>query len=214
MRAILIFFFCQLSVFPEEVDPFKDTVGEVRKWASNISPSENTLQWFSEPSLKSEDSKGTTDIRFIWISTFRKPFSIRASKLKDKIELTVVRMKGLGGYDWGEVETRETKEITVQQWQALLRLIAVDGARKPSLRAKKSLRENWVEAFSALDGSTWFLEVRDDSAYTVEGVPNPIIRDRTLAQKLKKDSGLDLDPFLAVCRELFEMSELNEKLDN
>ena len=194
-------------------DETKEPEAEPTGWPSSIVPSEKQLKSLSEPDLSSPPAKGVVDIRFIWVPTFHQPISIRATKSGDSAELTIVRMKGKGGYDWGDIEQRKKKPITEAQWKELEELIAVERARKPSLKAADYLRKNWVEIMSGLDGSQWFLEVRGAAGYTVEGVPNPIVSDPVRAKVLKEDSGLDLAPFLAACFKLFDLSGLESRPD-
>jgi hypothetical protein len=194
-----------------DVDPFARVADKIPRWPQSIAPSEEQLKSFNEPSLKAPAPADSTEIRFIWVPTFNKPVAIRATKTGDKRILKVVRMSGLGGYDWGKIEIEKSVEITDPQWKTLAGLASADGARKPTEKAEKELRENFVEAMSGLDGSTWFLEVRDTDGYTVEGVPNPIIGDAAVEKSLKEKSNLDLKPFLSVCLKLFDFSGLEER---
>jgi len=211
MKVLILISVLCCHGYSQEVDPFSKPVAEPAKRPQRIAPSAEELKKLKEPSLKDEKREQGTDVRFIWVPTFHRPISIRASGNGGKIALRVVRMKGKGGYDWGEIETDRMIEISQKQWSQLVSLIAVDGAREPSQKAEKELRENFLDAMSGFDGSTWFLEVRDKKGYTVEGVPNPMIEDAALRKKLKQESKLDLDPFLAVCLKLFELSGLDEK---
>ena len=211
MRIFSIFLGLSCCAFSQDVDPFANDAKVSSKWPDRIAPTAGQLQDLKEPTLKREAPGDTIDVRFIWVPTFNRPFAIRATGNSDKAVLRIVRMKGKGGYDWGEIETARTIELSKEQWKALMDLVAVDGAREPSQKANKELRENFVEAMSALDGSTWFLEVRDQKSYTVEGVPNPIIGDPELEKRLNENSNLNLKPFLDVCMKLFELSGLDEK---
>lgn len=111
----------------------------------------------------------------------------------------------------GEIEVQKSLLLTQQQWDDLVVLASVDGAREPSQKAEKELRENFVEAMSGLDGSTWYLEVRDRNGYTVEGVPNPFVGDDQEVKRIKETTRLDFRPFLAVCLKLFEWSGLDDR---
>lgn len=123
-------------------------------------------------------------------------------------------MSGKGGYDWGKIEVEKEFPLTLQQWADIVTLASVDGAREPSQKAEKELREHFVEAMSGLDGSTWYLEVRDRNGYTVEGVPNPLVGDDQRVKRIKETTNLDFRPFLAVCLKLFELSGLDERPNN
>lgn len=210
--VVLTFVLCS-TVCSQNVDPFARDDPAAAQGPKRLAPTAALLARLKEPSLKDTTSTGTTEIRFIWVPTFNRPFSIRATHGEAGASLHIVRMKGEGGYDWGEIETSRTVELSKEQWTSLEALVAVDGAREPSQKTAQELRENFVAALSGLDGSTWYLEVRDRSGYTVEGVPNPVLNDLDEKEKksLKQMLGLDLDPFLAVCRKLFEYSGLDEK---
>lgn len=118
-----------------------------------------------------------------------------------------------GGYEWEKIEVQKALPLTQQQWNDLVALTSADGAREPSQKAEKELRENFVEAMSGLDGSTWYLEVRDRKGYTVEGVPNPLVGDEQEVKRIKETTHLDFRPFLAVCLKLFEFSGLDHRPD-
>jgi hypothetical protein len=180
-------------------------------WPKRLAPTDSHLRRLKEPSLKEAALKDTIDIRFIWVPTFNRPFAIRATGNLEKAVLKVVRMKGKGGYDWGEIETERSVDVSKEHWKALVALVAVDGAREPSQKASKKLQENFVEALSAFDGSTWYLEVRDSKSYSVEGVPNPIMEDPEFEKGLKEKSNLNLKPFLEVCMKLYALSGLDDK---
>jgi len=212
MKFLSILVALSCSAFSQNVDPFaRDARAESSKWPQRTAPNDAQLRSFKEPSLKEAAPKDTIDIRFIWVPTFNMPFAIRATGNSDKAVLKVVRMKGKGGYDWGEIESERSIDLSKEQWKSLLALVSVDGAREPSQKTNKELRENFVEAKSGFDGSTWFLEVRDPKGYSVEGVPNPIIGDSELEKKLKEKSNLNLKPFLDICLKLHALSGLDEK---
>ena len=196
------------SEFP---DPFAKSGAKEERWPSSISPSKQQLEKLGEPDLSDAAHKLSAGVRFIWVPTFNSPISIRASKQNDKTTLTVVQMAGKGGYEWGSVKMKTTIDIDDKQWAKLVELCAVVGARKPSQKLPKDFRENFVEAMSASDGSSWFLEVNDAKGYTVEGIPNPIIEDAEFAKSLKEKSNLDFKPFLDVCFYLFDLSGLKER---
>lgn len=192
-------------------DPFAEGAEEPAGWPKRLAASEKHLKRFDEPVLKGPAPADGGDIRFIWVPTFTKPISIRATKIGDKVILRVVRMSGKGGYDWEKIEVQKELPLTQQQWTDVVALTSVDGAREPSQKAEKELRENFVEAMSGLDGSTWYLEVRDRNGYTVEGVPNPLVGDEKEVKRIKETTNLDFRPFLAVCLKLFELSGLDER---
>lgn len=192
-------------------DPFGPKAEEAARRPQRLAPSEEKLKRFDEPVLKGPAPVDAGDIRFIWIPTFNKPISIRATKTGDKVILKVVRMTGKGGYEWEKIEVQKTLALTKQQWTELITLASVDGAREPSQKATKELRENFADAMSGLDGSTWYLEVRDQKGYTVEGVPNPIVGDEQEVKRIKETVKLDFGPFMAVCLKLFEFSGLDER---
>ncbi len=184
---------------------------EPAKRPQRLAPSEENLKRFGEPSLKGPATVDSTDIRFIWVPTFNKPISIRATKAGGKVILKVVRMSGKGGYEWEKIEFEKTLALTNQQWTELINLASVDGAREPSQKATKELRENFADVMSGLDGSKWYLEVRDQKGYTVEGVPNPIVEDQQEVKRIKETMKLDFGPFVAVCLKLFQFSGLDER---
>lgn len=192
-------------------DPFTEGSEQPSKWPQRLAPSRKYLKEFDEPDLKVHAPADTGDIRFIWVPTFDKPISIRATKTGDKIILRVVRMSGKGGYEWEKIDIQKVLPLTQQQWNDLVALVSVDGAREPSQKAEKELRENFAEAMSELDGSTWYLEVRDRNGYTVEGVPNSLVGDDQEMKRFKETTHLDFRPFLAVCLKLFEYSGLEDR---
>lgn len=194
-----------------QVDPFAKTEAKQERWPSSIAPSKKQLAKFGEPILSEPAQKLSMGVRFIWVPTFDSPISIRATRQNGKQTLTVVQMTGQGGYEWGAVKMNRTIELDDKQWSKLIDLCAVDGARKPSEKLDKDLRENFVELMSGLDGSNWFLEVTDDKGYTVEGIPNPIIEDPKLAKSLKEKSKIDFKAFLDVCFYLFDLSGLKNR---
>jgi hypothetical protein len=192
-------------------DPFAERAEEPVKRPQRLAPSEKNLKRLDEPVLKGPAPVDAGDIRFIWVPTFNKPISIRATKTGDKVILRVVRMSGKGGYEWEKIEVQKALTLTQQQWKDLVTLASVDGAREPSQKAAKELREHFADAMSGLDGSTWYLEVRDQKGYTVEGVPNPIVGDEQEVKRIKNTMKLDFGPFMAVCLKLFEFSGLDER---
>lgn len=192
-------------------DPFAPKTEKPVRGPQRLAPSEAELKRFEEPVLKGATLVDAGDIRFIWVPTFNKPISIRATKTGDKVILKVVQMSGKGGYEWETIEVQKTLALTKQQWAELITLAAVDGAREPSQKATKELRENFADVMSGFDGSTWYLEVRDQRGCTVEGVPNPIAGDEHEVKRIKETMKLDFGPFMAVCLKLFEFSGLNER---
>lgn len=192
-------------------DPFAEKTEVTASRPQRLTPSEEELKRFDEPVLKGPAPVDAGDIRFIWVPTFNKPISIRATKTGDKVILKVIRMSGKGGYEWEKIEVQKTLALTNQQWADLIALASVDGAREPSQKAVKELRENFADAMSGLDGSIWYLEVRDQKSYTVEGVPNPIVGDEQEVKRMKETVKLDFGPFMAVCLKLFELSGLEER---
>ena len=192
-------------------DPFAEGAEESAKRPQRLAPSEKHLKRFDEPVLKGPAPVDSGDIRFIWVPTFNKPISIRATKTGDKVILRVVRMAGKGGYEWEKIEVQKALPLSQQQWKDLVTLASVDGAREPSQKATKELREHFADAMSGLDGSTWYLEVRDKNGYTVEGVPNPFVGDEQEVKRIKETTNLDFRPFLSVCLKLFELSGLDNR---
>jgi len=79
-------------------------------------------------------------------------------------------------------------------------------SRKPTDYLHKEHKENFIEMASGLDGSTWYLEVKDTNGYTVEGVPNPL--DDKGKAMADKEMGLDLAPFVATCELLIKLAEI------
>jgi len=194
-------------------DPFADKTEKAARRPQRLAPSEKSLKRFGEPVLKGPSPVDGGDIRFIWVPTFNKPISIRVTKAGDKVTLRKVRMSGKGGYEWEKIEVEKTLALTQQQWRDLITLASVDGAREPSQKATKELRENFVDTLSVADGSIWYLEVRDKNGYTVEGVPNPFVGNEQEVKRLKEKTKLDFEPFLAICLKLFELSGLDERPD-
>lgn len=164
-----------------------------------------------EPDLSKADAKQSISVRFIWVPTFDHPISIRAFRENEKATIKVVQMTGKGGYDWGKVELEKTIPIDEKQWSKLVDLYSVDGARKPSHKLKKDLREDFVSMMSGFDGSQWFLEVRDMKQYTVEGVPNPLHGFKMPKTALNDVAKIDFNEFLAVCYYLFDLSGLKDR---
>ena len=195
----------------QENDPFEKVPEVSSEWPKRIAPEAETLALFGEPILEGKAQKGHCDIRFIWVPTFNKPFSIRLTKNKDEIDLRVVRMEGKGGYEWGEVELEKNLKLKEFQFESLVSLVSIDGAREPSQKGTAEYRENFIAFLSGLDGSIWYLEVRDEDGYTVEGVPNPLIPDPEERKKFEEASKLNFKPFLDVCMQLFTLSELDQK---
>ena len=211
--VLLLLLIFQIEGLAQIKDPFGGGDGEVSKWPSSLAPSKEELKYFGEVPLTTPAVKGAVDIRFIWVPTFHKPILIRATKVGDQMSLTVVQMSGGGGYDWGKVNLKKSIKLSGEQWRGLSKLIAVDGARKPSAKLNKVFRDNFIETMSGLDGSIWFLEVRDQAGYTVEGVPNPVDKNAKSIVIPKKEGDLDLKPFVDVCIKLFDLSGLKESPD-
>ena len=209
--AILLLLIFQINGLSQTKDPFTEGDGKVSKWPSSLSPSKKELNSFGEASLTAPSVKGAVDIRFIWVPTFDKPLSIRATKLGNRRTLTVVQMSGRGGYEWGKIALKKSIKLSGEQWGMLVNLVAVDGARKPSAQLNKENRDNFIEMMSGLDGSTWFLEVRDHRGYTVEGVPNPVKKNAKSIVSPKERGGLDFKPFVDVCLKLFDLSGLTDR---
>lgn len=213
MLTVLAAFFAHTLAGEEALDPFAPKIEEAAKRPQRLPLPEENLKRFSEPSLKRPSAVDTADIRFIWVPTFKRPVSIRATKAAGKVILKVVRMSGKGGYEWGKIEVEKSLALTDPQWTELIDLVSVDGAREPSQKAIKEVRENFADVMSGLDGSIWYLEVRDRKGYTVEGVPNPIVGDQQEMKRIKETMKLDFGPFMAVCLKLFEFSGLDERPD-
>ena len=209
---ILLLIF-QIEGLPQGKAPFAGSGAEVSKWPSSLVPSKEELKVFGEAVLTKPAAKGAVDVRFVWVPTFDKPISIRATKSGDQIILTVIQMSGRGGYEWGKIAYKKSIKLNGEQWRMLTKLVAVDGARKPSAKLNKENRENFIELMSGLDGSVWFLEVRDDAGYTVEGVPNPVDKNAKSIVLPKKGGSLNLKPFVDVCVKLFDLSGLKGSPD-
>lgn len=193
-------------------DPFLIPADEVakehEKWPKKLAPPEADLKQFGEPNLAMPIANGREDVRFIWVPTFHKPISIRVTKKDGKVILKTVIMSGKGGYSWGKIESQSETTLTEKQWQDIITLVSVDGAREPSQQAKAEYIDDFVVMMSGLDGSTWYLEVRDKRGYTVEGVPNPLVGGDEAIKELKNLTSLDFGPFLAVCQKLWGLAEL------
>ncbi len=199
-------------------DPFAQQPPLTPSPPTSLVPSKNALAQFGEPDWSGAAATTTSvEVRFILVPTFNNPISIRASKTNGKATLTVVQMAGKGGYEWETVKMRKTIEIDDGQWAKLAELCAVGGARKPTDKMDKEFREGFVDFMSGLDGQVWFLEVKDDKGYTVEGVPNPtdspLAENSEEAKALKNQHHVDLEPFVDVCRYLFELSGFKEGED-
>ena len=178
-------------------------------WPKSIAPTEEQLKGFKAENLKNNKQKESIFVRFLWQPTFDSPLLITAFKSEEGKTLSIKRMSGKGGYDWGKINLNKSIKLTDAQWNRIVKLYQVKGARKPSESFKGSMKDNFVEAFSGLDGSRWFLEVKDSKGYTVEGIPNPL-QDNQKPAKFE-ELGVDLEPFVAVCKELLKLSKLEVK---
>ena len=96
MKAILIVLASLLAhtLAGEEAmrDPFAKGAEEPGGWPKRLAPSETHLKKFDEPVIKGLAPVDASDIRFIWVPTFNKPISVRATKIGDRVILKVVRM--------------------------------------------------------------------------------------------------------------------------
>lgn len=202
------------SLFGEEKqgDIFSTGEGQVKVsgWPKMLSPTKKQLKKFHATDLSVNNEKSTVYVRFLWEPTFDNPLLITASKSAKGKMLSIKKMSGKGGYDWGNLELDKSIKLTDEQWERVSKLYKVKGARKPSKNFKGSLKENFVEAMSGLDGSRWYLEVKDKERYTVEGLPNPIdVEGKALRIK---ELNLDLRPYVEVCKELLKLSKIKVDL--
>src|SRR5262245_7997258 len=84
-------------------------------------------QWFSrhlaameEPSLSCGPLEAIEAYRFLWLRTFHNPVAVRIFRRSDNYGLEAVILDGKGGYRPGLVSHRVTKELSRDQWRAVI----------------------------------------------------------------------------------------------
>lgn len=74
-----------------------------------------------EPSLLTPRTDRATVLRFTWLRSFHAPIIIRLTVPgKGKGRIDMIRFSGLGGYDYGQVKDRKSRDVTHQEVAALL----------------------------------------------------------------------------------------------
>ena len=206
-----LYLFISVSAEDKEVDLFLDNPDfKPSEWPKLLAPTKEQLKKFEAIDLTSKKGLDGVFIRFLWEPTFDSPLLITASKTPKGKILSVKKMSGKGGYDWGKVKLDKTFKITDDQWGKIVTLSMVNGARKPSKNFKGMMKDNFIAAMSGLDGSRWYLEVIDAKGYTVEGLPNPV--EEGGKALVIKELGVDLKPYVEVCLELLRISKIKVDL--
>jgi hypothetical protein len=105
---------------------------------------------------------------------------------------------GRGGNGWGILDFENDFPLKDETWQTLLKLLRADGARQPF----KNLKQEDRDALSGFDGSTWKLEVSDQSGYTVDEAwtPTSVTEGKPEEKKLFEERGIRLDNFVKLCK--------------
>jgi len=88
--------------------------------------------------------------RFTYIPTFTKPVTIRIEKEKDKYVMISKRAYGKGGYDFGELEKTEKRELKKKEVDKILKMIEESNFWKLDFKLKRKM--------SMLDGSQFIFE--------------------------------------------------------
>jgi hypothetical protein len=122
-------------------------------------------QWFSkplaamkEPSLSCGVLEETEAYRFLWLRSFHKPVAVRVFRRGEEYRLEAVILDRAGGYEPGKVSRRVTKELSRDQWGAVVaRLDEIQLWQMPT-------RENRLPG---TDGARWIIEARRDGRYHV-----------------------------------------------
>ena len=131
-------------------DPRGD--GFRRRWYSSH------LLAMGEPSLSCGPESRET-YRFVWLRTFHRPISVRATKHHNVAKLTVVELDGAGGYAPGKVASTVEKELSRKDWAMLeTTLAAIDFWKMPARSGVDDL---------GLDGAQWIVEGRRPDKYHI-----------------------------------------------
>ena len=218
MRALAVtalIFSSALVAQEKVVDPFAAPQGNrpttkplAPREPEDLRPSASTLKLLREPSLEGRpDAEVLPAIRVIWSRTFHPPISLRAYMTKDGPRLRVARTSGKGGYDWGVLDFENDFPLKDDAWQTLLKLLRADGARQPF----KNLKQEDRDFLSGFDGSTWKLEVSDQSGYTVDEAwtPSSVTDGKPEEKKMFEDRGIRLDNFVKLCKFLIQYAPID-----
>jgi hypothetical protein len=117
------------------------------------------LEAMREPSLfQDSTNKDMEQYRFLWLRTSHKPIAVRVWKNTSGITLRVVRLSGMAGYDPGKIEFDASFALTVDQWNAFLKLL---------LKSSFWDMPNAEKDAAGYDGSQWILEGQAAGKYPV-----------------------------------------------
>jgi|GEM_PF-4715955 len=218
MRAIAVtalIFTSALAAQEKVVDPVAAPKGNqpatkplAPREPKDLRPGASALKLLREPSLEGRpDAEILPSIRVIWSRTFDPPISLRAYMTRDGPRLRVARTSGKGGYGWGILDFENDFPLKDEIWQTLLKLLRADGARQPF----KNLKQEDRDALSGSDGSTWKLEVSDQSGYTVDEAwtPTSVTEGKPEEKKLFEERGIRLDNFVKLCKFLIQYAPLD-----
>jgi hypothetical protein len=127
-------------------------------------------QWFSqhlaameEPSLSCGVLEETETYRFLWLRSFHNPIAVRVFRRASNYCLEAVILDGKGGYEPGNVSRRVTKELSGDQWRAVI-------ARLEALQLWQMATAS-DDNFQGTDGAELIVEARRDGRYHVGQAP-------------------------------------------
>jgi hypothetical protein len=112
------------------------------------------LTVMDEPSLSCGALEDTETYRVLWLRTFHNPIAVRVFRRDGNYGLEAVILDGKGGYAPGNVSQRVSKELSHDQWQAMI--------------AKLESVQFWrltTRTDGGLDGARWIVEARRDGRY-------------------------------------------------
>jgi hypothetical protein len=148
----------------------------VRRWYSE------QLAAMGEPSL----SCGSADLetyRLVWLRTFHHPVAVRVFRTDTSFHLEAVILDGRGGYEPGRVLQRVSRDLTREQWKAII--------------AELRRAHFWQEATTTHDGgdegAQWIIEARRQGRYHLIdrwGGANDAAAARSIGMKLLDTAGL------------------------
>lgn len=156
----------------------------------NIKSAMLSMDWYSKH-LKALDEPVLNDIsnykvyRFTYLRTFDNPIVIRIENKNGSVSIHWKVSDGAGGYDTGKIIEKESKELTIKEWELIENKIhSIDFWKQPT---------NETEIFGT-DGSRWILEGKTLGKYNVV--------DKWCGGKIE-----------SVCKEMLELTDLKLEKD-
>lgn len=157
---LLMFFSFVLSDFGQDLT-------KVEK--STDFPRLNRLRKLSETPLPATENETDEAYRLVIWPTFYGPISIRIEKKKKVIRLTAKKLRGAGGYEVWDIESKKEIVLSDKQLQLFKRLLTkADFIRMPTRETRFDERDDGT-ALICLDGAEWILEqVVDGKHHIIE----------------------------------------------